>query len=141
MTEESDEVDRIEQIARWLLDNHERQSRPLIKLMAQGWPDATAAELAQAWDRMNEMAMARMLVVHRLNLRILRCDGRHECLGLGTYPAIKRRWWQGVNLMWIRSVRWRLLLVTGSRADRFRSQGSASRSHPWESGRSRHPAT
>ncbi len=60
MTEESDEVDRIEQIARWLLDNHERQSRPLIKLMAQGWPDATAAELAQAWDRMNEMAMEKL---------------------------------------------------------------------------------
>jgi hypothetical protein len=28
--------------------------------MAQGWPDATAAELAQAWDRMNEMAMEKL---------------------------------------------------------------------------------
>ena len=59
MTEESDEVDRIEQIARWLLDNHERQNRPLIKLIAQSWPDATAAELAQAWDRMIETAMGK----------------------------------------------------------------------------------
>jgi len=63
MTEESDEADRIEQIARWLLDNHERQNRPLIKLIAQSWPDATAAELAQAWDRMIETAMETVCAV------------------------------------------------------------------------------
>ncbi len=74
MTEESNGADRIEQIARWLRDNHERQNGPLIKLLAQGWPDATAAELAQAWDRMNEMAMKnfRKVIHHKSRKRFLR---------------------------------------------------------------------
>ena len=57
MTDENDRADQTEEIAGWMLMNHERQNWDLLKMLAKGWPDATAAELAQAWDRMTEMAL------------------------------------------------------------------------------------
>ncbi len=59
MTDETDELTTVEQIAGWLSIYHHRETWELIRMLGKGWPDATAAEIAQAWELMGENAMKR----------------------------------------------------------------------------------
>ena len=49
--------DDLEQLALWLTVNHGRQNWEVIGLIAKGWPDATAAEINKAWQRMYQITM------------------------------------------------------------------------------------
>ncbi len=56
MTEKSDEPSLVDEISQWMLMNYKRETSELLRMLASAWPDATAAELWQAWDRMNSLA-------------------------------------------------------------------------------------
>lgn len=47
----------LDELSGWLSVNHRRHNWELIGLLAQGWPDATAAEINQAWQCMSLLAM------------------------------------------------------------------------------------
>ena len=47
----------LDELSNWLSANHRRHNWELIGLLAQGWPDATAAEINQAWQSMSLLAM------------------------------------------------------------------------------------
>ncbi len=56
MTEDSDETDRVDEISQWMLINKHRETWDLLRMLAHAWPDATAAELWEAWERRNSLA-------------------------------------------------------------------------------------
>ena len=47
----------LDELSSWLSVNHCRHNWELIGLLAKGWPDATAAEINQAWQSMSLLAM------------------------------------------------------------------------------------
>jgi hypothetical protein len=49
--------DKLDEMSCWLSANHRRHNWELIGLLAKGWPDATAAEINQAWQSMSLLAM------------------------------------------------------------------------------------
>ena len=47
----------LDELSSWLSVNHRRHNWELIGLLANGWPNATAAEINQAWQSMSLLAM------------------------------------------------------------------------------------
>ena len=47
----------LDELSSWLSVNHRRPNWELIGLLAKCWPDATAAQINQAWQSMSLLAM------------------------------------------------------------------------------------
>ena len=47
----------LDELSDWLSVNHRRCSWELVGLLAKRWPEATAAEINQAWQNMSLLAM------------------------------------------------------------------------------------
>lgn len=47
----------LDELSDWLSVNHRRHNWELIGLLAKYWPEATAAEINQAWQSMSLLAM------------------------------------------------------------------------------------
>ena len=47
----------LDELSSWLSVNHRRHNWELIGLLTNGWPNATAAEINQAWQSMSLLAM------------------------------------------------------------------------------------
>lgn len=47
----------LDELSSWQSVNHRHPNWELIGLLAKGWPEATAAEINQAWQSMSLLAM------------------------------------------------------------------------------------
>ena len=56
MTDDDKSPDHLQKLSEWLWANNRRPSWEVLRGIAHGWPDVTAAEIQQAWDRMSDKA-------------------------------------------------------------------------------------
>ena len=72
MTDDDKSPDHLQKLSEWLWANNRRPSWEVLRGIAHGWPDVTAAEIQQAWDRMSDKAKSTLDSEIRKEARVVR---------------------------------------------------------------------